>query len=172
MLVFTIHAGAGVIDVLPWGAAQPGFHNGLLFLLQLRVGAREPRRNLAARDHHAHIGQQIRNPGLRNIAQMRKQQAQALQIGAEFAAVARGQRRQVGLARGGRVILLLAKPHIIRADAQFLHHHFLVAFELRVRWKRRPVQLQHFLPVDPNAVQLAAFGVRFGFRRLRPLLFR
>jgi len=110
MLVFTIHAGAGVINVLPRAAAQAGFHNGLLFLLEPQVRAGEPPRYLAGGNHDAHVGQQAGDLWLRHIAQMRKQQAQTLQIGPEFAVVARRQRRQVGFARGGRVILLLAKP--------------------------------------------------------------
>src|SRR5207302_303062 len=55
VLVYAIHARASVIHVLPRAAVQSGFHNGLLFLLEFRVGAREPRRDLTAGDHDAHV---------------------------------------------------------------------------------------------------------------------
>ena len=75
VLVYTIHARASVIHVVPRAAVQSGFHNSPLFLLQFRIGAREPRRDWAAGDQDAHVVQQIRDLGLRHVAQMSKQKA-------------------------------------------------------------------------------------------------
>src|SRR5713101_8348236 len=85
---------------------------------------------------------------------MRKQQANALQAGSEFTAITRWQWRQEGLARGGRVILLLAEFHIVAAHAQLLHHHVFITLELCIRRQPRTVQSQHFFSIDPNASSL------------------
>jgi len=122
------------VDGTPLFCALVDYDGGL----QPGVCTRQPRRDLAAGNRDAEILRQIGDLWIRHIAQMREQQAQALHIRTEFAPVAVVERRQTGSARRRGVIPLLAKLHIVRADAQFLLHHIFVAFELRIRREGRP----------------------------------
>ncbi len=163
MAVFPIHPRARVIHVLPSAAVQPGFHDGLLFLLEWLLCAGEQLGDLTVGNQNSYVLQQIGDLWLRHVAQMGEQQAQAFQVRPEFPGIALRQRRQVGFAARSGVILFLAKSHVVGADAQILHDHFLIALELRVRRKCRPVQLQHLFPINPNPVQLATLTPLTGF---------
>jgi len=61
------------------------------------------------------------------------------------------------------------EQHVVGAEDDVLHHHVLVPLELGIRWQRVSLYLQYLLPVDGNALGLAALRPLL---RLAPFLFR